>query len=229
MFPYLELTYILISFLFGYLSASFPTGVAVGKLLYKKDVREYGSGNSGATNVGRVFGKKAFMIVLTIDVIKVAAPLWIVTIIIYILNQNGSPWTPTWTPWVNYAAGLGCTIGHCYPVFAKFKGGKAVSSFGAFTLGTNWILALGGILLLLLVVKIKKYVSLGSLVASAAVVLASVTLLIPGWGQIGMYPLMESGLIYTGFLFVQAMFIYWRHRENIVRLLSHKERKVTWM
>jgi glycerol-3-phosphate acyltransferase PlsY len=204
---------------------SFPTGVVVSKVFFKKDIREYGSGNTGATNAGRVFGKKAFWMVVLGDIFKSITPIWVVTLVVWGFHLE----TYTYTQWVSYLTAVGCTLGHCYPIFANFKGGKAVSAFGSFVFMTNWIIAFTGIALLILVVIIKKYVSLASIIASTFCVLASLLLLIPGAERIGMYPLMESGIIYSGFLMVQAGFLYWRHRENIVRLLNHEERKVTWV
>lgn len=222
---FIKLASLIVAFAFGYLMASFPTGVVVSKLVYKKDIRNYGSGNTGATNAGRVFGKKAFWMVVLGDTLKTIIPIWVVALLIWGLNL----YQYTWTPWVSYITALGCTTGHCFPIFANFKGGKAVSAFGSFVFTTNWILAFGGIALLIIVIIIKKYVSLGSMIASATVVIFSLVLLIPGWERIGMYPLMESGLVYSMFLMVQAFFLYWRHRENILRLLDHKETKVKWV
>jgi len=222
---FIKLASLIVAFAFGYLMASFPTGVVVSKLVYKKDIRNYGSGNTGATNAGRVFGKKAFWMVVLGDTLKTIIPIWVVALLIWGLNL----YQYTWTPWVSYITALGCTTGHCFPIFANFKGGKAVSAFGSFVFTTNWILAFGGIALLIIVIIIKKYVSLGSMIASATVVIFSLVLLIPGWERVGMYPLMESGLVYSMFLMVQAFFLYWRHRENILRLLDHKETKVKWV
>jgi len=222
---FIQLASLIVAFLFGYLMASFPTGVVVSKVFYKKDIRQFGSGNTGATNAGRVFGKRAFWMVMLGDIFKTVVPIWAVTLIIWGFNL----YDYTWTPWVSYITALGCTTGHCFPIFAHFKGGKAVSAFGSFVFTTNWMIALGGILLLIIVVIIKKYVSLASMIASAACVICSLLLLIPGWERIGMYPLMESGLIYSMFLMIQAFFLYWRHRENILRLLDHKETKVKWV
>jgi glycerol-3-phosphate acyltransferase PlsY len=222
---FIQIGTLLLGLVFGYLMGSIPTGVIVSKVFFKKDIREYGSGNTGATNAGRVFGKKAFWMVVIGDTLKSITPIWIVTLIVWGFHLE----TYTFTPWVSYITAVGCTLGHCYPIFAKFKGGKAVSAFGSFVFTTNWIIAFSGIALLIVVILIKKYVSLGSIIASTYCVLTSLLLLIPGFERIGMYPLMESGIIYSGFLMVQALFLYWRHRENIVRLLNHEERKVTWV
>ena len=222
---WIKLASLIVTFTFGYLMASFPTGVVISKTIYKKDIRLLGSGNTGASNAGRVFGKKAFWMVMIIDILKTVVPIWAVTLIVWGFNL----YDYTWTPWVSYMTALGCTTGHCFPIFANFKGGKAVSAFGSFVFTTNWLIALLGISILIIVIVIKKYVSLGSIIATASCVLMSMLLIIPGFERIGMYPLMESGLIYTIFLAVQAAFVYWRHRENILRLLSHKETKVKWV
>ena len=174
---WIKLASLIVTFTFGYLMASFPTGVVISKTIYKKDIRLLGSGNTGASNAGRVFGKKAFWMVMIIDILKTVVPIWAVTLIVWGFNL----YDYTWTPWVSYMTALGCTTGHCFPIFANFKGGKAVSAFGSFVFTTNWLIALLGISILIIVIVIKKYVSLGSIIATASCVLMSMLLIIPGF------------------------------------------------
>ena len=104
--------------LLGYLLGSLPFALIIGKVFYHTDIRQYGSGNLGGTNAGRVLGKKAGISVIVFDVLKVVLAIAIATQV----SKVAGIWT-----------GLACCIGHCYPVFAKFHGGKAVSTiFGQY-------------------------------------------------------------------------------------------------
>lgn len=97
--------------LLGYLLGSLPFALIIGKVFYHTDIRQYGSGNLGGTNAGRVLGKKAGISVIVFDVLKVVLAIAIATQV----SKVAGIWT-----------GLACCIGHCYPVFAKFHGGKAL-------------------------------------------------------------------------------------------------------
>lgn len=210
--------------LYGYLSASFPTGVVVGKVFYKKDIRELGSGNTGATNAGRVFGKKAMWIVIVVDVLKVCLPMWITVWVVQGFHLQDF----VFVPYAYYVTAIGGSLGHCFPIFAQFKGGKAVSAFGAFLITSNWIIGLIGLAIFFITIKIKKHVSLGALVGSGSSAIISLLLILPSLSTIGMIPPMKSGIIYSSFLIAHVLFIYYRHHQNIVRLLTKKESRVKW-
>ena len=106
----------------GYLLGSIPFALVIGKVFYKTDVRNFGSGNLGGTNAGRVLGKKAGISVILCDVFKVVLAVAIVAQ----FDREASIW-----------AGLAAAIGHCYPVFAGFHGGKAVATMFGFLLSTS--------------------------------------------------------------------------------------------
>ena len=108
--------------LLGYLLGSLPFALIIGKVFYHTDIRQYGSGNLGGTNAGRVLGKKAGISVIVFDVLKVVLAIAIATQV----SKVAGIWT-----------GLACCIGHCYPVFAKFHGGKAVSTMFGFLFSTS--------------------------------------------------------------------------------------------
>lgn len=222
--PWVQVSTLFVFLIYGYLSASFPTGVVVGKVFYHKDIREYGSGNTGATNAGRVFGKKAMWTVMIVDVLKVALPMWIGVWIV----QGFGLQNYVFAPYCYYVTAVGGSLGHCYPIFAKFKGGKAVSAFGSFVITTNWLIGLIGLGIWFLTLKIKKHVSLASIVGSGACAVLTLLLLLPGIENIGMLPPMQSGIVYTTFLIFHVLFIYYRHHQNIVRLLTSKEARVKW-
>ena len=99
----------------GYLYGSIPFALVIGKLFYKTDVRNYGSGNLGGTNTGRVLGKKAGVAVILLDASKALIVTLLARYILNALNLNSD---------VAYICALACVIGHCYPIFAGFKGGK---------------------------------------------------------------------------------------------------------
>ena len=132
----------------GYLFGSFPSAIFIGKVFYGVDVRTQGSHNAGGTNVGRVIGKKAGIITIALDVFKTLIAIWLVFFILKL------------TPLVNYlvdglpieaiyySTGIACAIGHSFPCFAGFKGGKAMAVFSGFVLATNWLFALLGLSLI---------------------------------------------------------------------------------
>lgn len=209
------------SILFGYLFGCIQNGVIIGKVFFHKDIRQEGSGNSGGTNAGRILGKKVGIIVIVLDVLKTIVPMWITYFVL--------KYTPlseySILPICYYLTGIGSAIGHCYPVFSKFKGGKAVSTLGGFCLGTNWALALLAMACFMIVLKIKKYVSLSSMLGSFCAFLIS---LIP-FLKYTMNFEMEFGLVYSLCCFVMFILVIIRHIPNISKLKNGTERKITWM
>ena len=218
----LNILIIFVPMLIGYLLASIPSGVWVGQLLFKKDVRTLGSGGSGMTNVLRNFGKPAAAIVFTLDLLKSITPVLIASAFAYQWTSLGLD--DAFLGQVSIMlTGFGTSLGHSYPIFAQFKGGKAVSSAGSFVLMSNWILALIGITVMLTIIKVKKIVSVGSMVGYLVAVLLSLLLWVPGLSSIGMWNRVDSGWLYTLTTFIIWLFIVYRHKENIQRLLAGKE------
>jgi glycerol-3-phosphate acyltransferase PlsY len=216
---------ILITFvpmLIGYILASIPSGVWVSLLMFKKDVRTLGSGGSGMTNVLRNFGKPAAAIVFTMDLLKSITPVLIASAFAYQWTTLGLD-QPLLGQISIMLTGFGTSLGHSYPIFAQFKGGKAVSSAGSFFLMSNWIIALIGITVMLTIIKIKKIVSIGSITGYLVAVLLTLLLWIPGWADIGMWNRVESGWLFTLTTFILWIFLVYRHKENIQRLLAGKE------
>ena len=113
---------IIAAILIGYFLGSIPFALVIGKVFYKKDIRNYGSGNLGGGNAGRVLGKKAGLAVMTMDILKVTFAIFLISL----LTENEN---------VMILAGLAAAAGHCFPVFAKFKGGKAVATMYGFLFG----------------------------------------------------------------------------------------------
>lgn len=212
----------------GYLFGSFPSAIFIGKVFYGVDVRTQGSHNAGGTNVGRVIGKKAGIITIAIDVFKTLIAIWLVFFILKL------------TPLVNYlvdglpieaiyySTGIACAIGHSFPCFAGFKGGKAMAVFSGFVLATNWLFALLGVTFFFIIFYWKKYVSLASISGTLFVFLFSIApAFVPemrfGYWWFGPGLGMAETYIYMLSLLVLASYVWIRHIPNIKRLIKHEE------
>lgn len=192
--------------LLAYLYGSIPFALVIGKVFYKTDIRKYGSGNLGGSNAGRILGKKVGFLVIALDVTKCFIVVEIVKLITTYFNLNHD---------IVYLSGLFCAIGHCYPVFANFKGGKAVSVMFGYMAALNIPITLGIFIFFLVILKITKYVSLSSILASLLFVCIS------PW-------LHPSTIGFCCNIGISILLIY-RHHENIKRIINHNERKITWM
>lgn len=192
----------------GYLLGSIPFALVIGKVFYKTDVREHGSKNLGGGNTGRVLGKKAGLSVMTMDVLKVSFVVFLATRL-----SNGE---------VGIAlGGLSAAIGHCYPIFAKFKGGKAVATmygflFGLFAFaGYSILIFVLPLLVFLTVLYFTKIIALSSMVSAAAV-------------TIYVYLSTDSTPVFIALVLFTLLIIV-RHRKNIERICKHQENKISWM
>lgn len=223
------LTFISVAIL-GYLLGSFPSAIFIGKVFYGVDVRKEGSHNAGGTNVGRVIGKKAGIITIALDVFKTLLAIWIPFLIIslsglanYLLDFSKFP-----AALYYYSGGVFAAIGHSFPIFAKFKGGKAMSVFSGFVFATNPVLALLGVMCFFLIFFWKKYVSLASITAPFVVVLLSILLAIfeplrhTNYFFVGSV-IMDGTYIYTIYLLIIALYVLLRHIPNIKRLCKGEE------
>lgn len=211
----LSLTVILI---LSYLAGSIPGSVWVGKLLYGEDVRTYGSGNAGATNVFRVLGWKAGILATVVDLGKgLLAAGVIATLRLDALPSGLEVWQMETV--VRLMAGVAAVLGHMYPVWAGFKGGKGVNTAGgvlfALTPITMWIT----LAVFFIVLLSSRYVSLASL---SAVVAFPSTIAIRRY-VFGIDALDPSLLIFSA---VMAFGIIIAHRTNIQRLLTGTESRI---
>ncbi|MDD3814877.1 MAG: glycerol-3-phosphate 1-O-acyltransferase PlsY [Desulfocapsaceae bacterium] len=192
-----EIIYILACYLIG----AIPFGLLIGRLV-GADVRLEGSGNIGATNVGRVLGKKLGILTLLCDVAKGFLPVWGVTLLLGETTGARELFV--------VLCGLATVVGHMFPLYLKFKGGKGVAT----ALGVFLFISPGSVLISLLVfvaaVAVSGYVSVGSLTAS---------LLIPLW----LWILGESPAILVVALAI-VFLIWFQHRSNISRLLRGEEK-----
>ena len=193
----------------AYILGSIPSAVWIGKYFFKIDVREYGSGNAGATNTFRVLGKKAGIPVLAIDVLKGFASVKLAFL------QNVIPHDVTSNPFMNLmlALGIAALLGHIFPVFAAFRGGKGIATLLGIVFAVMWEAALIAVLLFLLVLIISKYVSLGSMLAG----LAFPVLIIFVFEEQASSLKVFSGVI--------AVLVLVTHQKNITRLAQGVENK----
>lgn len=201
------LTSINILFLLGaYLLGSIPTAVWIGKYFYSIDVREYGSGNAGATNVFRVLGKKAGIPVLLIDVLKgyVAVSL-----------ANSSDYTVGSNQFINLqlVLGIASLVGHIFPIFASFRGGKGIATLLGIILAILPFAAFISIGIFIAVLLVSSYVSLGSMTAAVAFPIIVI---------VGFKTTTPSLIIFSILI---AIMVLITHQKNIERLLRREESK----
>lgn len=197
-----EILLILLSYLYG----SIPFALVIGKVFYNTDVRESGSGNLGGTNAGRVLGKKAGISVIVLDALKAVIIFYLSSYLSLKFNLN---------PDIKYIAGLACIFGHCYPIFAEFRGGKAVSTSLGYFLCIEPLYAVVAIVVFLLVLKISKYVSLSSI--STALIVLCIT------------PFLAVSITAKLCMLVAVILLVYRHKDNIKRIKNHTESKIQWM
>ena len=207
----------LIALLIGYLIGSFQTGFLVGKL-YGIDIREHGSKNSGMTNVNRTLGKKPALVVFIVDILKAVVAFVFVPMLITDATWSFELWShtfPTGVPFpfalLGLYAGVGAILGHDFPFYMKFKGGKGVSCTLGVIFMLDWRVALITFAVGVLLVLIFKYISLASL---AIALLAPILVAVIG------YPF--------EIVFVMALvsaLTWFLHRENIKRLIAGTERR----
>ncbi|GAB2949355.1 glycerol-3-phosphate 1-O-acyltransferase PlsY [Hymenobacter coalescens] len=203
--------YLALALVLAYLLGSIPTALWVGRRFYGLDVREHGSGNAGATNTFRVLGKKPGSFVLLVDALKgfVAAyflPMWLVSV---------GAIEPEHEVYYRLACGVLAVIGHIYPVFAQFRGGKGVATILGMMLGVAPATVGVCLLVFVVVLLISRYVSLSSMTAGVTFALLQLT----PW-----FAPPQDFLIYVGFV-LAALLIY-THRANIGRLRAGTESRV---
>ena len=196
----------IILIILSYLYGSIPFALVIGRLVYKTDVRNYGSGNLGGTNTGRVLGKKAGVAVILLDASKALLVMLLTSYLCSLSKMNND---------LAYICALACVIGHCYPVFANFKGGKAVSTAIGFFMAVNPIGAVLALVVFFIVLKLSKYVSLSSVLASSSVLFA-----------IPFLNMSMTGKIVTAAV---ILLLIYRHKENLIRIKNGTENKITWM
>lgn len=202
---------IIFAVLIGYLLGSIPFALVIGKVFYKTDIRQHGSHNLGGGNAGRVLGKKAGLAVMTLDILKVTLAVFLVSLFADPFHGNLSL----------IIAGFAAAMGHCFPLFAHFKGGKAVATMYGFLFGmaliagySFWIFFIP-LITFLVVLYIWRIVALSSIVSAAVN-----TVFI--FFTADSIPLFIASLIFTLIIIV-------RHRANLQRMINGTENKIKWM
>lgn len=196
---------IILVLIVAYLLGSIPSGLIIGKVFYKTDIREHGSGNLGGTNTFRTLGIKAGLAVTLADILKgtLAASLP------YLFHVDMNP----------LLAGILAVLGHTYPIFANFRGGKAVATSGGVLLLYAPYLFFTILVIFFISLYITKFVSLSSMIAGiAALLFACVSGFVGKW---------DIPLIIVVFLLVS--FVIYRHRTNIKRIMNKTEPKIKWL
>ena len=186
----------------SYLLGSINTSIIVGKIKSGKDIRKFGSGNAGATNTLRTFGKSAAILVVLGDVLKAVISILIAKLI---WSENLSV----------YIASVGVILGHNFPIFFGFKGGKGIVVSATASLFADWRVGLVIIIISLLIMLITKYVSLGSVIGACLIIV--------------------FGLIFRGidieflvFSIIVGGLAIIMHKKNIVRLINGTENKLSF-
>lgn len=182
---------------FAYLLGSIPNGLIIGKLFYHKDIRQFGSGNIGTTNTFRVLGKKAGIMVFTLDVLKGAIPT-------AIAGALHTPINPLFI-------GIFAALGHAFSIYLHFTGGKIVATSAGILLGYHPILFFVGATIFLITLYLTSMVSVGSLTVLTVMTITALGL--QDW---------TLGII--GILITSLSF--YLHRSNIKRILNHNENMV---
>jgi acyl phosphate:glycerol-3-phosphate acyltransferase len=203
----LAIPFIIILIISAYLIGSIPTAVWWGKRYYNIDVREFGSGNAGATNTFRVLGKKAGIPVLLIDIIKgsIAVLLVYTTHLVYDTNEFVN---------LELALGIAALVGHVFPIYAGFRGGKGVATILGIVICLTPLTSLLVLIVFLIVLLSTKYVSLSSMIAGLS---------FPFFLNIVLKNNNQTLFIFS--LFIAALLIV-THKKNISRLLKRQESKV---
>ena len=194
---------IIISLIFGYIIGSIPWGLIIGKVFYSKDIRQYGSGNLGGTNAGRVLGLKAGIAVIVLDALKA----FLVMLALHFVS-----------PGIEQYAGLAVCIGHCFPLFANFRGGKAVACSYGYLFGLaifshhEFVFTFICPLLVFFALFLTLHmVSLGSMCGVTAA---------------GLLIFLLVNKINGLMVLCLAIFVIYRHKANIGRILNGTESKI---
>lgn len=203
----IKLTLASIILLFAYLLGSIPTGYLAGHWLKGIDIREQGSGSTGATNVLRTLGKVPALVVLLIDTLKGVGAVALVYG--FYAFAPTSVTSATWQPWLVAAAGLAAILGHSRSIWLNFNGGKSVATSLGVLLAMCLPVGLGTLAVFGVVLAISRIVSISSIAGALAVSILMI--------------LLKQPLPYELFAGAAGLYVIWRHRSNIDRLLAGTE------
>lgn len=204
----------LICVIIGYICGLFQTGFIYGKINHI-DIRNYGSGNAGTTNALRVLGKKAGIITFLGDCLKTILAVWIARMLFR--NTNSEI-----IKLLGMYAGFGAVLGHNFPFYLKFKGGKGIASTAGIIASFNPVMTIIGFIIFVGTVAVTRFVSLGSLLLVSSFFIELVVM-----GQMGIFGMSQPYLYELYGIGILLTFLaFYKHKENIKRLLKGTERKL---
>ena len=191
----------------AYFIGSIPSSIWIGKSYFGKDVRDFGSGNAGATNTFRVLGKRAGIIVLLLDILKGVTAA---SLILYMPSVSHGT-----DQYVNLQLlfGILAVVGHIFPVFENFNGGKGIATLFGMLIGIHYILAVACVALFIIVLLLTRYVSLSSILATISFPILTI------------YIFNRDEPLFIAFGIAAALMVVIIHKKNIVRLLNGEETK----
>ncbi len=213
----MDILLVIAVFVLSYVLGSLNFAVIFSKLFAKKDVRDFGSGNAGMTNVMRVFGVLPGLLTFLFDVLKGFAACYIGKFLVFQYLAEKNPESIFYAPvYGALLCGLFCMLGHVFPVFFRFKGGKAVAvSVGIFYVA-HWQAITAALIIFVLLLLITRIISVSSLTATVTVFVVS--LIIP--------PQSGSHLVAVIITFIMCLIVFIKHKENIARLIKGEEKPI---
>lgn len=202
--------------LVAYLLGSIPSGYGAGRLLKGIDIREHGSGSTGATNVLRTLGKGPALVVLLVDILKGAVAIGLAQLSYgwdgFLTYAPATVDLAQWWPWVVTVVGLSALLGHSKSIWLGFSGGKSVATSLGLLLMMNWMVGLGTLAVFGVVLAVSRIVSISSIMGAIAVPI--------------LMALLAQPLPYVLFGVAGGLYVIFRHRSNIQRLLSGTEPRI---
>lgn len=199
----------ILGLILAYLLGSIPTGLWIGQIFFKKNLREYGSGNTGTTNTFRILGKTAGTVTFVFDFLKGT----LATLLPLLLHINGI------SPMI---FGLLAVLGHTFPIFAEFKGGKAVATSAGVVLGFSPLFFSYLIIIFIVTLYLGSMISLASIVVAGFAIIS--VLIFPLLGII----LPSYDFLFTLIIILLASIILIRHRDNMERIKNKSENLIPW-
>lgn len=203
----MQLSAVIFLGIIAYVIGSIPSSIWIGKSYFGKDVRDFGSGNAGATNTFRVLGKRAGIIVLLLDILKGVTAA---SLILYMSSVSQET-----DQYVNLQLlfGILAVLGHIFPVFENFNGGKGIATLFGMLIGIHYILAVACVALFIIVLLLTRYVSLSSILATISFPILMI------------YIFNRDEPLFIAFGIAAALMVVITHKKNIVRLLNGEETK----
>jgi len=205
----------------SYVLGSLNGSIIASKLFYRKDIRDYGSGNAGLTNFFRIFGTGGALLVILVDMLKTIVPVlfsgWLFAYFMDMMPSASFPfgWFISESFFGQALAGFAVMLGHCYPLFYNFKGGKGVMAIGAVVIIIDWRLALIAWGTFILIILLTRYVSLGAILGSTAFPVSMAFLDIGGVAELSI-------------IILCVVLVIVRHIPNIIRLAKGTEARVSF-